>query len=463
MEQETRPNETDSRIAFYISIGMGLTFATLTALIVGWIFVTIYMGDPVRAQAALDAAQPYSGSDGINNVILTAERNTPPEGDTRDPWLGEQAWTEGVQAGQEYISDFPEPQNAIVLTDMTTAEIWTYMQQHVSGAMGVSCQYCHDINNFSVDLPQKISARLMMTMVNDINAQFITNLPNWRGYYVQCATCHNTEPIDMPSVSPRFDSSTPPINVELEPLNEQGEPVRQAGTEYTLKEATIYYLYNYQLWLPEYEQNPEEANPRMHRGSLAQVEINAEGEQEPRMQLQTTNNQNTMNQMAWALGQGCNFCHNARNFYAFEGNDEDLNRSQVIELNARNRLKSQQMLLMTTYLAQNWSRYMLPRTQPAMNVPESAFVDYFYSVPPTTDNAQPVQRAAYVDRRYYTQVEGETTFLMPGCYTCHRENNIPKAAIREEGMPLADEWDIETMTFNPDNVTVFPPSLRGQQ
>jgi photosynthetic reaction center cytochrome c subunit len=168
--------------------------------------------------------------------------------------------------------------------------------------------------------------------------------------------------------------------------------------------------------------------------------------------------------MSWSLQQkGCTFCHNSRNFYAYEGATED-EFSQHNRLYGLNRLKGQQMLLMTTYLAQNWSRYVLPRTQPAVDVNQGEFVDYFYSALPTTENAKPVDRAAYVDRKYYIQVDQDEskTFLMPGCYTCHRESNIPKAAIREEGREMT-EWDIESMTFAEDDIVTFPSVLRGQQ
>lgn len=139
----------------------------------------------------------YSGSEGVR-LITTSAPNVVPEGDPREPWLGEQAWIDAVQTGQTYIDDFPEPQNVQVLQGMTTAEIWIYMQQHVSGALGVSCQYCHDINNYAADpYPEKISARLMLLLVNDINSQFLSQTPGWGGRYATCATCHNMQPQGM--------------------------------------------------------------------------------------------------------------------------------------------------------------------------------------------------------------------------------------------------------------------------
>jgi hypothetical protein len=143
------------------------------------------------------AAATYDASEGVQ-FIVNAEPNDVPEGDPREPWLGEQAWIVAVQAGQEYISEHPEPQNVQVLTGMTTAEIWIYMQQHVSGALGVSCQYCHDINNYAADpYPEKITSRLMMRLVQDINGNYLSQAPAWGGRYTQCATCHTMQPQDM--------------------------------------------------------------------------------------------------------------------------------------------------------------------------------------------------------------------------------------------------------------------------
>jgi hypothetical protein len=126
-------------------------------------------------------------------TITQSEPNVPAENDPREPWLGEDAWIDAIQMGQVYIREYPQPQNVQALPNMTTGEIWVYMQ-HISGALGVSCQYCHDINNYAADAyPQKISGRLMLLLVGDLNSQFVTQVPQWRGNYVQCATCHRTQ------------------------------------------------------------------------------------------------------------------------------------------------------------------------------------------------------------------------------------------------------------------------------
>jgi photosynthetic reaction center cytochrome c subunit len=151
-----------------------------------------------------NAASDYDPMEGVR-VITSAEPNTPAADDMREPWLGQEAWNEALAQREDYINEYPEPQNVQVLTDMSTAEIWDYMEVHVSGALGVSCQYCHDINNYAgFSYIQKTSGMRMLTLVRDLNAQHIVQLPNWQGNYVTCATCHHFEPIDMPAFSESY-------------------------------------------------------------------------------------------------------------------------------------------------------------------------------------------------------------------------------------------------------------------
>ncbi len=229
---------------------------------------------------AVLAEPAYSPSDGVV-AITDAQPNTPPEGDTRDPWLGEEAWITGVQAGQQYIAEHPEPQNVQILKGMNTSEIWVYMQQHISGALGVSCQYCHDIGNFAADpYTPKISARLMLVMVNDLNRDFVTDLPQWRGNYVQCATCHNTEPINLPAVSPEnaFVVFNPPYDttqnymvnwiIDTPAIHPDGDYVHRhtaTGTMLAMSNHMANNWNRYVLPRPELQELDEEALPRDNR------------------------------------------------------------------------------------------------------------------------------------------------------------------------------------------------------
>ncbi len=425
MQSATRPS--DRQIAVVISVIVGFIVAIITILTFFWIY-ELASGPERRAAAeAVEIDAPYSASTGVL-LITQAERNVPD--DTRDPWLSLEAWTEGVQAGQAYVEQFPEPQNAQVLTGMTTEQIWGYMQQHVSGALGVGCQYCHDVQAdengtylFNEDTyAQKLSAREMMRLTNDLNAEFIVDLPNWRGNYVQCATCHNNQPIDMDSVGPTFRPSTPPIKVTVDPLDANGEPILEAAAKpeeiqepLMLQDAILYYIYNYQVWDPF-----DPADEQSGRGSLALTY--AEG----RTQEQVTITQNVMNYMAWSLGENCLYCHNSRNFWSYEleaaGN---LTNAE----SGYNRLKAQQMLLMTTWMTENWLSYgALPKTDIEF---EGA--------------------GAFVDGQYYRKVDGDV-YTVPGCYTCHNGRYIPKKALDQNDIPSGE-----------DGNEVFPEVLRGNK
>ncbi|ACL25500.1 cytochrome c-554 Puf2C [Chloroflexus aggregans] len=412
--QSSRPS--DRQLAIVVSVAVGIIVAVITTATFWWVY-DLTLGRAQRA-AAQTAGARWSPSDGIKR-ITESQPITPTDG--RQNWLGQQAWNEGVQAGQAWVQQFPNTVNVQVLVGMSSAQIWTYMQQYVSGGLGVGCQYCHNINNFASDeYPQKIAARNMLRLVRDINAQFIVNLPAWKGNYVQCATCHNNAPVNMEAVGAQFINSVPPIKVTVDPLDANGQPIldpaqkpEEIRGQVLLKDAILYYIYNYQVWKPF-----DPADPESGRGSLA---LTYEG---GRTQDQVTINQNVMNYQSWSLGVGCTFCHNSRNFVAYELNpagDNVLNPAY-----AYNKLKTQRMLLLTTWLAENWTKYG------AIGKAD---------VPTGKDAASPYSYRRLGDGQVYN---------IPGCYTCHRGNNIPLTSINQANIPAGDA-----------GVVVLPPQIRG--
>ena len=67
----------------------------------------------------------------------------------------------------------------------------------IAGAMGKGCDFCHVQGDFSSDdKPEKATARKMMEMVHQINAN---NFPDGKEH-VTCYTCHrgSTEPLTAP-------------------------------------------------------------------------------------------------------------------------------------------------------------------------------------------------------------------------------------------------------------------------
>ncbi|NTW97131.1 MAG: photosynthetic reaction center cytochrome c subunit [Oscillochloris sp.] len=421
MQSSTRPN--DRQTAIFVSVAVGIIVAVVTTATFFWVY-DLALGKE-RAAAAVIAKNPWSFSESTK-AIFSATPNAPTDG--RQPWLGKDAWTQGVQAGQTWITANPNNVNVQVLTGMTSAQIWLYMQQYVSSALGVSCQYCHDINNFSLDTyPQKVAARNMMYLVTDLNKNFILGLPNWRGNYVQCATCHNSKSNNLEAFAPEFASSIPPIDVTVDPLDAEGKPITDATkkpaaiqNQVKLKDAILYYIYNYQVWKPY-----DAADPESGRGSLA---LTYDG---GRTQDQVTVNQNAMNNFGWSLGVGCNYCHNSRNFTAYETNPAG---NVTNALYAYNKRKAQQMLLMTSWIQANWPAYgAIAKT------------------------AIPTALEGGASKLSYQQLGGQY-YNVPGCYTCHQGYNnadgvsIPRAAMNQSS--FLDQGDA--------GLSTFPQALRGQ-
>ena len=404
--------------AIFVSVAVGFFVAIVTIATFWWIY-SLTLG-PERAVAAAAAANPtrWSPSDGAK-VITAAMTNTVPLGDNRQPWMGQVAWTTGVQAGQAWITTNPKTVNVQVLVGLTSAEVWTYMVQYVAGGLGVSCQYCHDINNFSADtFPQKVAARNMFYLVSDLNTQFIGRLPNWRGNFIQCATCHNNAPQNREAVSTQFVNSVPPIQVTLDPLDAKGVPITDPTkkpeairNQVALQDAVLYYMYNYQIW------KPFDGTEGSGRGSLALTYTGG------RTQDQVTINQNAMNNNAWSLGVGCNFCHNSRNFLAFELNADGPAANAVY---GYNKLKTQVMMEMTTYIEQNWTTYG------AIAKPSI-----------------PLVAAGGASKFSYRTLSGKI-YNVPGCFTCHRGANVPLHAINQADIPAGAAGNV-----------FLPPMIRG--
>lgn len=67
-------------------------------------------------------------------------------------------------------------------------------------ALGVQCQYCHNLTNYAYDTPTKRIARTMLIMANGINHEWIDGVkrdyPNYAvSGAVGCATCHRGNPV----------------------------------------------------------------------------------------------------------------------------------------------------------------------------------------------------------------------------------------------------------------------------
>jgi photosynthetic reaction center cytochrome c subunit len=183
-------------------------------------------------------------------------------------------WAAAQTQVAEYIQQNPQPQNVHVLTGWTTAQIYGYMVNQVSGGLKVGCNYCHTFQNGQYNFASytnvnKVKAAGMMRMSADLNKNWISLLPASVGNrQVTCATCHNGQPAGW-SNYPAEVTDLVPRDFRL-PLDNQypGVLTVTGNTEKSLDDVAI--------------------------------------------------NQYAMYHMNASLGQGCTFCHNARYFPSYE-------------------------------------------------------------------------------------------------------------------------------------------------
>ncbi len=92
-----------------------------------------------------------------------------------------------------------KPVNLQVLPkDLSGAKLGKLMKQHTKD-LGVECSHCHaenpqtrKLDYVSDDVPAKQAARVMITMLNDINEKYLTQLGRDARYSVPvtCGSCH---------------------------------------------------------------------------------------------------------------------------------------------------------------------------------------------------------------------------------------------------------------------------------
>lgn len=93
----------------------------------------------------------------------------------------------------------PKPTNLQVFPKDMDPERLMEAMHHISGSLGVHCDYCHEIDqtthhpNFASDAnPKKNTARAMMRMTQEINQNYISKLDTKA--QVGCGTCHRGNP-----------------------------------------------------------------------------------------------------------------------------------------------------------------------------------------------------------------------------------------------------------------------------
>jgi Photosynthetic reaction centre cytochrome C subunit len=113
-----------------------------------------------------------------------------------------------------HMHPMPPPKNLQVLPKDFTAEQVHELMHHWAAALGTNCAHCHAADptrldrhghprlNFAEDSkPEKRTARLMYKMVQQINTEYISKVPN-SGMPVTCGTCHRGQADPPPFVPP---------------------------------------------------------------------------------------------------------------------------------------------------------------------------------------------------------------------------------------------------------------------
>ena len=129
------------------------------------------------------------------------------------------------------MRNFPPPTNLKVLPKDTSGAQVREIMQTWAGSLGVHCDTCHAVDpnkkgpngrpqlNFADDSkPDKQIARIMYTMTQQINADYISKTramdPDAMDMKVACGTCHRghemPEEFIVPKERPRGEPSMPP-------------------------------------------------------------------------------------------------------------------------------------------------------------------------------------------------------------------------------------------------------------
>jgi len=172
---------------------------------------------PSAAAVALLTAVVFGAATTAQEPQTTPAPQTPPAAQTP-------ATPEG--GPDHHIHTFPAPTNLQVLPkDLTGQQVHQIMDGWAS-ALGTHCSTCHAPNpneppsanghvrlDYALDIkPEKKTARLMYTMVQDIKTNYMSKIDNV-GIEVSCGTCHRGHLSPPPFIPPpehHMDMAPPP-------------------------------------------------------------------------------------------------------------------------------------------------------------------------------------------------------------------------------------------------------------
>lgn len=116
-------------------------------------------------------------------------------------------------AGEHHPMTLPKPVNLKVLPKDTSPQDLMKIMHGYTQALGVHCNFCHVVNeqthhpDFASDeKPEKNTARTMISMTNEINEKYLSQIhdpdaaPDQKT--VQCSTCHQGHSMPVPFKAP---------------------------------------------------------------------------------------------------------------------------------------------------------------------------------------------------------------------------------------------------------------------
>ena len=184
-------NDRQARVlrgeVFGIAMGMLIALATVVALSVYLRTDILRAGQPVyRGEYAYN----YAGVQKVNVSDYQKANNIKPNPISAaaltayNTWLAANPNTVNVQVLNKYLgADYTK-----------TSSMFNYMSAYVSTGVGESCEYCHNLQNFSdYTVPQKTTAKNMLIMQFETQNKWVNSIPRPQGqplYQLTCATCH---------------------------------------------------------------------------------------------------------------------------------------------------------------------------------------------------------------------------------------------------------------------------------
>jgi Photosynthetic reaction centre cytochrome C subunit len=91
-----------------------------------------------------------------------------------------------LRTGSAYAGgDMPKNVKSAILKGKTKDDVKKYMKERITKALGVQCDFCHNLDDMAADTDHKKRAFQMLEMVAGINKKYMAGKE-----LVGCMTCH---------------------------------------------------------------------------------------------------------------------------------------------------------------------------------------------------------------------------------------------------------------------------------